>query len=361
MRVDIETSENGAATVTPYGRISSDTSEDFWEEMRTVLKDTDRIVLDLKEVDYISSSGLRVLLRTKQTLGKKGIFRVINVGKRIKEIFDLTGFSNLLDIQENDGAENIKIAFFDIDGTLLPADGVVPESTKRAIKAAQERGLEVVIATGRDMVEIEKLPLDGIDFDGYLTLNGNICLDKEENMIAGNPIDPGEVEILVSIFRASKIPFVLIGKDKRYINYVDDVVVRTQLMTNGTIPDIGKYRGGKIYQCLAFIDNEMQQKLEELLDQCVITSWNETGKDIIAKTGGKDSGMKKYLEARGLRRSESIAFGDGFNDIPMIKYAGIGVAMGNAKEELKEEADYVTSDCDKGGIEEALRHYGLIE
>jgi Cof subfamily protein (haloacid dehalogenase superfamily) len=235
-----------------------------------------------------------------------------------------------------------------------------PESTVRAIKKLQARGIKAVIATGRDLVEMEKLPLQGIKFDGYLTLNGNICLDENKKMFAGNEIAPDEVEVLVNIFKAGRIPFVLIGEKQRYINYVDDVVIQTQMSTHGTIPDIGEYHGEKIYQCLAFVDAKTREKLERLLDKCSITSWNDTGIDIIAKTGGKAAGIQKFLDREQILRSQTMAFGDGENDRTMLKYAGTGIALGNGSELLKKDADYITDDIDENGVRNALIHFGLL-
>ena len=82
--------------------------------------------------------------------------------------------------------------------------------------------------------------------------------------------------------------------------------------------------------------------------------------DIISKKGGKETGIKAYLEHEGLKRSESMAFGDGKNDVSMIQYAGIGVAMGNGVDNLKREADYVTTEVGNDGIKNALEHFGII-
>lgn len=354
--------ENDLCIVIPQGRIDSQTSEQFAEDIKKALEQSQNILLDFRETEYISSSGLRVLLATKKQLGNHGTLTLAGVNDTIMEVLDMTGFTDILDIvrTEND-ASQIKVIFFDIDGTLLShTTGTVPQSAKDAIHQAQANGIQCVIATGRDLTEMSKLPVMDIGFDGYLTLNGNICLDKDKKMFAGNEIDPGEVEILVSIFQAGRLPFVLIGENQRYINYVDDVVIQTQLATHGTIPDIGEYHGEKIYQCLAFVNEEVKAKLADLLDQCSITSWNDTGIDIIAKTGGKAAGIQKFLDKEGLKRSQVMAFGDGENDIAMIKFAGIGVSMGNGKESLKRAADYVTTSVDDDGIANALKHFGLI-
>ncbi len=258
----------------------------------------------------------------------------------------------------------IKAIFFDVDGTLLSQkQGKVPASTRRALYRVRKKGVKTVIATGRHMIELSKLPVMEIPFDGYLTLNGNLMLDATKTAYAGTPIDADEVEVLSGIFRAKKIPFVMIAADKRYINYVNDTVVETQGSTHGTIPEVGKvsdYNGEKIYQCIAFVQQHEREVLDDILDECSITSWNPTGIDIVARGSGKAVGISKYLEEEGMDRSEIMAFGDGENDIEMLKFAGIGVAMGNASDEVKAAADYVTDSVDDNGIENALKHFGLI-
>ena len=355
--------ENDALILIPIGKIDTETAPEFDKELTQAAKESSRIIIDMSESNYVSSSGLRVFLAAiKNNPEHKITFR--NVSENVMDIFEMTGFADLFDIEKDTGKENpdIKAIFFDIDGTLLSHTiGKVPESTLRALKKVRENGIKVVVATGRDINELKKLPLDGIEFDAYLTLNGNICLDHDLNMFAGNEIDQGEMDVLVGIFKAGKIPFVLIGEKNRYINYVDDVVIQTQMSTHGTIPDIGEYHGEKIYQCLAFVDHETRVKLDRLLDKCHITSWNDTGIDIIAKTGGKDAGIQKFLDKEDISRKQTMAFGDGENDAPMLDYVELGVAMGNGKQSLKDLADYVTDDIDNDGIEKALIHFGLIQ
>ena len=79
------------------------------------------------------------------------------------------------------------------------------------------------------------------------------------------------------------------------------------------------------------------------------------------KIGGKDTGIQKTLDYYGLKKEETMAFGDAFNDIPMFKETGISVAMGNAKPEVKQIGDHVTDDIDQDGLYQALRHFQLIK
>ena len=82
--------------------------------------------------------------------------------------------------------------------------------------------------------------------------------------------------------------------------------------------------------------------------------------DMIPIDGGKPKGIEKYLEYTNAKLEETMAFGDGENDVDMLEYVNIGVAMGNANDVVKNSANYVTDDCDKEGIYKALVHFGIL-
>ena len=89
--------------------------------------------------------------------------------------------------------------------------------------------------------------------------------------------------------------------------------------------------------------------------------WHPIFFDVNIKDIGKHIGIDKIIEHYGIKLEETIAFGDGENDISMIKHAHIGVAMGNANKEVKEIADYITDDVDNEGVYKALKHFNLID
>ena len=362
--MNINIKENGEVKIISIeGKIDSNTSYELAEVIDKVVEDGVDIIVDFTDVLYISSSGLRVLLEGRKDLDKQKTFKIINASDEIMEIFDITGFLKIFEVERKADikGDDIKALFFDVDGTLVDhKTGQVPESATEAILKAKEKGLKIVMCTGRPIQELHLLPVLHIPFDAYLILNGNICLDSDMNIFAGTAIIEEEVEILRSIFEAKKVPLIFIGDRGRYINFVNDLVIQTQDKVLAVVPEIGEYKGEKIYQCLCFVDNGMRQKLEKLLDHCSITSWHENGIDIISKAGGKETGIQAYLNRVGLKRSQSMAFGDGENDIPMIRYAGIGVSMGNGIDTLKQEADYITSDVGNDGIKNALEHFGII-
>ena len=104
---------------------------------------------------------------------------------------------------------------------------------------------------------------------------------------------------------------------------------------------------------------------EQLLQYCDVTAMsfqfsNNSSGEISSRGINKAFGMQVYLEHTEITRENTIAFGDGINDIEMLKYAHVGVAMGNAVDALKKQADYVTSGIDEDGIECALNAFGLL-
>ena len=88
--------------------------------------------------------------------------------------------------------------------------------------------------------------------------------------------------------------------------------------------------------------------------------WHPEFTDITALEADKGKGLVAMAQYSGFNVDETMAFGDGGNDISIIRQAGIGVAMGNANESAKEAADYVTSSVDEDGIKNALVHFGII-
>ena len=88
--------------------------------------------------------------------------------------------------------------------------------------------------------------------------------------------------------------------------------------------------------------------------------WHDLAMDVYLPDGGKVYGIKKFCEREGLDQADVIAFGDGDNDIGMIRFAGLGVAMGNAPANVRAEADYVTDRVEDDGIWNALKHFGIL-
>ncbi|MCI9478509.1 MAG: Cof-type HAD-IIB family hydrolase [Lachnospiraceae bacterium] len=255
---------------------------------------------------------------------------------------------------------SIKAAFFDIDGTLLShKTHAVPEDTLESLARLRSRGIKLFTSTGRHILELDGLPVRDIEFDGYVLLNGQLCLDEKRNILSGEAIDRTDIENILPIFEEKQLPLGFVELDRLYMNVVNERVRWIHQEISTKVPDIDVYRGAPVYLINAFVDRKEAEGLLEQLPHCKMTWWNALGSDYISKSGGKVVGIQKMLEHHGIEREEIIAFGDGENDIEMLKYAGIGVAMGNGEECAKQSADYITDDIDAGGILHALQHYGI--
>lgn len=255
----------------------------------------------------------------------------------------------------------IKAAFFDVDGTLLSyRTRKVCDSARKAIARLQEQGILCIVATGRHMIQMSKLPVGDIPFDAFVMLNGQLVLDKQQNVLFDVPVEGKAKDFLVKSFNGHTFPAIIVEEKDMYLNYVSDHVTEVNTTMSIALAPLSDYKGGNIYQVCAYLRPEDEHLLDPIREDCVMTSWHYGGKDIIASGGGKMAGIKRYLEHAGIKREEIIAFGDAENDLDMIRFAGIGVAMGNGTEEVKAVADFVTADIDDDGIEKALRHYGLI-
>lgn len=210
------------------------------------------------------------------------------------------------------------------------------------------------------MIQLSKLPVGDIPFDAFVMLNGQLVLDKQQNVLYGMPIHGKAKEYLVEKFNDHTYPAVMVEQNEMYLNYISDHVREVNKVMSISLLPLSDYKGGDIYQVCAYLRPEEMYLIDPLADDCVFASWHYGGKDIIAKGGGKMTGIRRYLDIIGITPEEIIAFGDADNDVEMLRFAGIGVAMGNAAEEVKAVADYVTADVDDDGIEKALKHYNLI-
>lgn len=257
----------------------------------------------------------------------------------------------------------IKAIFFDIDGTLISFNThTVPDSTIEAIRKAREKGILVFAATGRQLSAINGL--DGIVLDGYITLNGAYCADKRKRTIFKQSIPSSSIDSIVSYFEnVRSLPCVFVEEDRMCVNEVDDrVLYLYKLLRSKGLPvmNVDYFRQREIFQLTAFVTEEETPEFMRHLPGCADMRWHPDFTDIIASGIDKSVGIDKICAHYGLSLSDTMAFGDGGNDIPMIGHAGIGVAMGNASDRIKQSADFVTDSVDDDGVMRALIHYGVI-
>lgn len=257
----------------------------------------------------------------------------------------------------------IKAIFFDIDGTLVSFNTrEIPDSTKQSINQLREKGIKVFIATGRHFSVINNL--GDTQFDGYITMNGCYCLEGTSNVIFKKSIDPSDVNRFIDYMQQKEeFPCLFVEEQELSINYVDEQMAELmRLLQKESLPvnALDSYRDKEIFQLTAFFKLSHEEDVMRELPNCTAMRWYPTFADVIAKGVDKGVGIDKFCDYFGFSLQETMAFGDGGNDIEMLRHAGVGIAMGNAKEDVKRTADFVTDTVDNNGVLKALQHFDLI-
>lgn len=254
-----------------------------------------------------------------------------------------------------------KIVFFDIDGTLLDHDKVLPDKTKEAIKLLQENGVFVAIATGRAPFMFEALRQE-LDIDSFVSFNGQYVVFEGE-VIYRNPLNTDVLEKLLEFSGESSHPVVFLNEQtmKSNIDFHKDIETSiASLKFPHPEKDEHFYQKHDIYQALLFNEEKDESVYVEGFPDFRFIRWHELSTDILPAGGSKAEGIKKMIERLGFQMEDVYAFGDGLNDIEMLTTVGNGVAMGNSVPELKAVAKQVTTDVDNDGIWNGLRKLGLI-
>ena len=277
----------------------------------------------------------------------------------------------------------IKAIFFDIDGTLITSDSKVLESTREAIRLAQNQGILCGIATGRGPVKIEER-IERLPLDVYVMYNGQLVYTNEKDIY----LRPFSSEVLQQIvdFADDEHRQIIFGgryrvdgshlmkwSQKSLLKKIAGWMPKwfpvrsTRRLLQSFSPNREKGRYKKlsilqepIYQCVLFSAETEAQRLQERLPNCSFQRSNPYSVDIVPKNGSKYHGILEFIKAVGIKPEEVMAFGDHYNDIEMIQKVGIGVAMGNGLSEVKAQADYVTATNEQDGIYQALKHFKII-
>ena len=257
----------------------------------------------------------------------------------------------------------IKAVFFDIDGTLVSMETrEIPASALNALKALRAKGIKTFVATGRHIKKLGGIN-EMYDFDGFVTLNGQYCFDKNGEELHKLVISPQDIKVAVDEAKKNDYPCYFVHSGGNFINMTSEAVLGICSRLKLAIPPVEDPEialGLDVYQLSVYLKQGEEHKIMDKMKNSELARWNEDFIDIIPIGGGKHEGMRKMLEHHGLTMEESMTFGDGGNDISMLKAAKIGVAMGNASEKVKQSADYVTDSVENDGIEKALKHFGII-
>ena len=251
-----------------------------------------------------------------------------------------------------------KYIFFDIDGTLTDANpgGKILESTYRTLDQLKANGHFVAIATGR----AQYMAMDAAKeahIDCLVTDGGNgITLHNELQYI--NPIDFVQANRVIDQCIEYHYPFAVALKNEAIL-YTNQKNQSKQMLPTKLIEDenIDFHQVKEIFKIFISCSEEE----EKLLDLGTLDYMRYFKGQVIVEPVEKYQGILEMVHLLKGNEKDIVVFGDGLNDISMIQKAPLGIAMGNAIDEVKEVADFVTKRNDDDGIEYACRHFGWID
>lgn len=274
----------------------------------------------------------------------------------------------------------IKLIAFDLDGTFLDDRKNCIKENMEAVRAAAEMGVHIVPSSGR-MFRGIPAPIRELPFVRYgITINGAAVYDsKEDKTIYRAEIPVEDAERIFDY--ADTLPVIydcyMDGRgwmDRYFYEHAaemvtDKVVLNMVWQLRSPVDDFRRFvrEQNRPLQKIQMMFKDMDRKKAELeripllFPGYAATSSLYNNIEINAQAANKGAGLKALCDHLGIDLSETMALGDGGNDVTMLKAAGIGVAMGNASEEVKASADVTVGTNEQAGVAEAIHKYVLQE
>ena len=271
----------------------------------------------------------------------------------------------------------IKIIASDLDNTAL-FNGKLSEENKKAIERAIAQGIDFVPATGRGLSGIprEVLEIKGVNY--ALTSNGACIHDlRTGEIISHFTLSSEDVESLVSIGKANQIACEIFVDSKAYVakEYYDDpasfgmpvdlvdYIIKTRIPVDNINEFIAKHREEienfafvvKDWETNAMVAKEVAQSCNKVF----ITTPDRQWVEVMSDESGKGKGLKHLCDFLGIGIDEAAAFGDADNDVEILEYAGLSIAMGNGSEKCKRAADLITLSVTENGLAYGIEKYIL--
>lgn len=257
----------------------------------------------------------------------------------------------------------IKAVFFDVDSTIYAHNqhDVLP-STKIALNRLKLSGMKVGIATSRCRFEMKNTPelFREYPFAGMIYDGGALVVEKE-TVLSQQFIHKEDVKKVIEFARRNDLTIRYSTLDNDYFASdpkQGDKDIFFQLYLN--TPIVKEYKDDDVLNILVYVkDDELYKEIHELLEGTTIV---DHGRVLEINSGeiDKSKGIEVLCKHWNISMDEVMCFGDGENDVNMIKHAGVGIAMGNGCEAVKAVADYVTESIQDDGVFIALRKYDLI-
>ncbi|MDO4806622.1 MAG: HAD hydrolase family protein [Coriobacteriales bacterium] len=253
----------------------------------------------------------------------------------------------------------MRIAFFDIDGTLATGTSV-PGSASAALKRMRANKDLVFICTGRARAYVENN--FGDYADGFVCSNGRLAFMGNKNLVDA-PLTPKQVLAFSAALDGVGAGYAFFGeRDAWYGGNEAYRATAESVLKLGTLPRIADPASIQAYNFDIYFDDAAHRAraTQALGDTCLVNPHGpHPSADVTVLGSDKGDAVRGVAAALGVAIEDTFAFGDGINDLPMLLAAGHGIAMGNAVDELKEAAEFVTTHINEDGVARGLAHFGL--
>ncbi|QGH35419.1 Cof-type HAD-IIB family hydrolase [Gracilibacillus salitolerans] len=261
---------------------------------------------------------------------------------------------------------NYKALFLDIDGTILRRDHTIEDTTKNAVKQAQDKGIEVFLATGRPLHEVNDIA-EALGVDSFIGYNGAYAI-YDGKTVVDEPITSSVIDHFLYVAKQNEHEMILYTNELNLVTSESKQVVK-DFIDYFDLREYQAYEDKFRDQILGITLMDLQTdepalydvKQEDIYFSQVNVEGLEHCYDMIRENVNKGQAIKKVLQELDIPAEAAIAFGDGMNDKQMLQYVGESFAMDNATPEVFQYAKHRTTSVEDSGIYNGLKQLGIIE
>ncbi len=256
----------------------------------------------------------------------------------------------------------------DMDGTLLTPNNEITAETLSAIKSAQEKGVVFTLSTGRPLQGVKKY-VQQLELDcPIITYNGAVIAhSRTGEIIFSQNMDTADARKVYSLAKDKNVMFIIWSQNRLYASEISEKTHFYEGITSTKaelITDFESLLEQGITKFLWYdtpenLDKWAGELQDESLEKTTFVKSRPYFMEFFSNKVSKAVAMEKLGEYYGIDKAEMIAVGDMSNDLPMIQYAGLGVAMANAVDAVKSAADYITASNTENGVAKVIKKFVL--
>lgn len=256
----------------------------------------------------------------------------------------------------------IKLIATDMDGTLLDKNGNIDDDFDRVFKKLMEKDIKFVVASGRQYFRLKEDFKEYSDQIVFIADNGSMVMYKDEQIHSKSLKDRYVEDIIRYIKQDENLELVLSGKKKAYLDAdKKDIIaeIKKYYKEYEIVEDLS-YLQEEILKIAVYSPDNAEKTYEKILkqdwgDKVKVSLSGEIWIDIYSKETNKGIAMKMIQEKFGIKKEETMAFGDYFNDVEMLEEAKYSYAMENAPEDFKKHANFIAKSNEENGVLEVIK------